>query len=759
MNDEIIKALAAQLKISEDQVRSTLSLLQDGATVPFIARYRKEQTHGLDEDQILNIQKQYDYQQKLKDRKEAVLAAIETQGKLTDEIRKSIADAEKLSQVEDIYKPYAQKKKTRAAAAIKLGLQPLADWMLALPQEGSLEEEASRYVNENVKDTAHAIQGAEDIIAEAVSDNAKQRWAFKDVIVKTGVLKTTLKKDAVDEKKVYEMYYDRSEKISDIPDHRIMAIDRAEKEKVITVSFVFDEDHLKDEAFNNLTHGQDTIVSDELKKASDDGCDRLLFPSIGREIRSNLTERAQNKSIEVFSMNLEKLLLQPPLKGRVVLGFDPGFAHGCKLAVIDSTGKMLTYKTIIPFRGEKQDPAKIASCKKIVADMINQYHVEIIAIGNGTASRESEKFCAEMIQEYHLNVQYAIVSEAGASVWSAQKEAGEEFPDMPIEDRSAVSIARRLLDPLAELIKIDPKSIGVGQYQHDLPQKALSDRLDEVVMMAVNRTGADLNTASVDLLKHISGLNAGIAKEIINYRNTNGRFTNRKQLLKVKKLGPKAFEQCAGFLRITDGDEPLDETSIHPESYDKAREVMKACGIDKLGEADASFPDDKVKDLGIDSYTLKDIEDAIRQPLRDYRDQFDGALLKGDVLEISDLHKGDELSGTVRNVVDFGAFVDIGLHEDGLVHISHMSMNRVKHPSEIVSVGDIVKVWVYDIDEERGRVQLSLLPLEKLEERDAAMKHRKSSRDRKKYNNKKKEPKKPITMDDAMANLMARFGK
>lgn len=759
MNDEIIKALAAQLKISEDQVRSTLSLLQDGATVPFIARYRKEQTHGLDEDQILNIQKQYDYQQKLKDRKEAVLAAIETQGKLTDEIRKSIADAEKLSQVEDIYKPYAQKKKTRAATAIKLGLQPLADWMLALPQAGSLEEEASKYVNENVKDAAHAIQGAEDIIAEAVSDNAKQRWAFKDVIVKTGVLKTTLKKDAVDEKKVYEMYYDRSEKISDIPDHRIMAIDRAEKEKVITVSFVFDEDHLKDEAYNNLTHGQDTVVSDELRKASDDGCDRLLFPSVEREIRSDLTERAQNKSIEVFSMNLEKLLLQPPLKGRVVLGFDPGFAHGCKLAVIDSTGKMLTYKTIIPFRGEKQDPAKIASCKKTVADMINQYHVQIIAIGNGTASRESEKFCAEMIQEYHLNVQYAIVSEAGASVWSAQKEAGEEFPDMPIEDRSAVSIARRLLDPLAELIKIDPKSIGVGQYQHDLPQKALSDRLDEVVMMAVNRTGADLNTASVDLLKHISGLNAGIAKEIINYRNTNGRFTNRKQLLKVKKLGPKAFEQCAGFLRITDGDEPLDETSIHPESYDKAREVMKACGIDKLGEADASFPDDKVKDLGIDSYTLKDIEDAIRQPLRDYRDQFDGALLKSDVLEISDLHKGDELSGTVRNVVDFGAFVDIGLHEDGLVHISHMSMNRVKHPSEIVSVGDIVKVWVYDIDEERGRVQLSLLPLEKLEERDAAMKHRKSSHDRKKYNNKKKEPKKPITMDDAMANLMARFGK
>ena len=757
MNEEIIKALARQLKITEDQVKSTLSMLQDGATVPFIARYRKEQTHGLDEDQILNIQKQYDYQLKLADRKEAVLQAIETQGKLTDEIRKSVNEATKLSQVEDIYKPYAQKKKTRAAAAIKLGLQPLADWMLSLPQEGSLEEEASKYVNENVKDAKAAVQGAKDIIAEAVSDNAKQRWAFKDTIQKTGVLKTTLKKGAVDENKVYEMYYDRSEKISQIPDHRIMAIDRAEKEKVITVSFVFDEDHLKEEALNNLTHGQDTIVENELKDAADDGCDRLLFPSIEREIRSDLSERAQNRSIEIFSMNLEKLLLQPPLKGRTVLGFDPGFAHGCKLAVIDSTGKMLTYKTIMPFRGKNFDPDKIASCKKQVLDLINKYGVEIIAIGNGTASRESEKFCSELIQENHLNVQYAIVSEAGASVWSAQKEAGEEFPDMPIEDRSAVSIARRLLDPLAELIKIDPKSIGVGQYQHDLPQKALSERLDEVVMKAVNRTGADLNTASVDLLKHISGLNAGIAKEIINYRNTNGRFTNRKQLLKVKKLGPKAFEQCAGFLRITDGDEPLDETSIHPESYDKAREVMKACGIDKLGETNAQFPEDKVKDLGIDSYTLKDIEDAIRQPLRDYRDQFDGALLKSDVLEISDLHKGDELSGTVRNVVDFGAFVDIGLHEDGLVHISHMSMNRVKHPSEIVSVGDIVKVWVLDVDEERNRVQLSLLPPEKLEERDAAMKHRKSSRDRKKYN--KPKEKKPVTMDDAMANLLARFGK
>ena len=756
MNDEIIKAIATELKITTAQVENTLSMLQEGNTVPFIARYRKEQTKGLDEEKILFIQKKYDYQLKLAERKENVLKLIAEQGKLTDEIKKSVADAVKLSEVEDIYRPYAQKKKTRAAAAIKLGLQPLADWMLALPEEGSLEEAAAKFVNENVKDTAAAIQGAKDIIAEVVSDNAKQRWAFKDTIVKTGSLKCEKKKDAKDENGVYEMYYDRTEKITSLADHRIMAIDRAEKEKVITVSFVFDEEGLKAEALKNLIHEHKTVVEDALKEAADDGCTRLLFPSIEREIRSELSERAQNKSIEIFSMNLEKLLLQAPLKGRVVLGFDPGFYNGCKLAVIDSTGKMLTVDKVYPFRG-KEDETAIANAKKKVLALIKKYGVQIIAIGNGTASRESEKLCAELIAENNLDVQYAIVSEAGASVWSAQEEAREEFPDMAVEERSAVSIGRRLLDPLAELIKIDPKSIGVGQYQHDLPQKALSDRLDEVVMTCVNRTGADLNTASIDLLTHISGLNKGIAKETINYRNENGRVTDRKQLLKVKKLGPKAFEQCAGFLRIVGGDEPLDETSIHPESYDAARSVMKACGITELGQKDAAFPEEQVKDLGIDSYTLHDIEEAIRQPLRDYRDQFDGALLKSNVLEISDLHVGDELSGTVRNVVDFGAFVDIGLHEDGLVHISHMSMNRIKHPSEVVSVGDIVKVWVFGIDENRGRVQLSLLPLDQLEQRDAQQKYRKSAKDRKKYN--KKPEKKQVTMDDAMARLMARFGK
>ena len=758
MNENIIQAIAAELKVQLSQVENTLSLLAEGNTVPFIARYRKEATKGLDEEQIFYIQKQYEYQQKLAERKENVLKLIEEQGKLTEEIKQSVIECTKLSQVEDIYRPYAQKKKTRATTAIKNGLQPLADWMLALPTEGSLEAEAEKYLSETVTSVADAIQGAKYIIAEVVSDNAKQRWAFKDTIMQAGVLQTKLKKDAVDENKVYEMYYDRSEKISQLADHRIMAIDRAEKEKVITVSFVFDDEQLKKNALKTLIKGQTTIVEETLNEAVIDGCDRLLFPSIEREIRSELSERAQNKSIEIFSMNLEKLLLQAPLKGRIVLGFDPGFFNGCKLAVIDETGKMLTVSKIFPFSKKGED---IETSKKKLLALIQKYHVQIIAIGNGTASRESEKLVAELIHEQKLDVSYAIVSEAGASVWSAQEAARKEFPDIEVEERSAVSIGRRLLDPLAELIKIDPQSIGVGQYQHDLPQKALAERLDEVVLKSVNRTGADLNTASLELLTHISGLNSGTAQEIVNYRNENGRFTNRKQLLKVKKLGPKAFTQCAGFLRITDGDEPLDQTSIHPESYEAARKLMQACGITKLGEADISFPKEKTAELGIDEYTLEDIEEAIRQPLRDYRDQFDGALLKSDVLNISDLHVGDQLSGTVRNVVDFGAFVDIGLHEDGLVHLSHMSMKRISHPSECVAVNDIVKVWVYQIDEARNRVQLSLLPLDQLEQRDAAYRHRKAAVG--KHNNQRPKQNKPIkkevSMDDALARLKERFGK
>ena len=714
MKDEIISALAKELNITASQVRNTLEMLEQGDTVPFIARYRKEQTQGLDEEQILSIQKQYDYQNRLAERKEDVLRLIAEQGKLTDEIRAAVLSCGKLSQVEDLYRPYMQKKKTRAAAAVKAGLQPLADWLLSLPASGSPEEEAARYLTEEIKDTAAALQGARDIVAEVVSDDAKQRWAFKDAILKTGLIVTKKKKDAVDEKEVYRNYYDYSEKLSTLADHRIMAIDRAEKEKVVAVSLSFDEPRLIERAEAALLKGRQTVAEGQLRTAAEDGCTRLLFPSIEREIRSELSARAQASSIEIFSGNVEKLLLQPPLKGRVILGFDPGFYNGCKLAVIDATGRMLTTDKVYPFRGKNVDPAP--TNQKLLR-LIRTYGVKIIAIGNGTASRESEKLMADLIRENNLDVSYAIVSEAGASVWSAQEAARKEFPDMAVEERSAVSIARRLLDPLAELIKIDPKSIGVGQYQHDLPPKALTERLDEAVMKCVNRTGADLNTASTELLTHISGLNSAIAGEIVTYRNENGRFTNRKQLLKVKKLGPKAFKQCAGFLRIVGGDEPLDQTAIHPESYEAARGLMTACGIAELGQADAAFPAEKTADLGIDPYTLKDIEDAIRSPLRDYRDQFDGALLRSDVLDITDLHVGDKLSGTVRNVVNFGAFVDIGLHDDGLVHVSRMSERQNVNPMDVVSVGDIVDVWIHEIDADRGRIALSLLPPDQLKQR------------------------------------------
>jgi len=707
MNEEIIQALAKDLKISADQVRSVLNMLEEGNTVPFIARYRKEQTKNLDEEQILAIQKQYQYEVNLADRKAAVLDLIAQQGKLTDEIKNAISACTKLSQVEDLYKPYKQKKKTRAAVAIKNGLQPLADWMLALPAEGDVLVEAAKYVGENVPDAATALQGAQDIIAENVSDNAKLRWAFKDAIVKNGVIVTKLKKDAVDEKKIYEMYYDRSERVSQIADHRVMAIDRAEKEKVITVSFTYDLEGMEQEAIRTYTKEGTCVCQKELETAIKDGMERLLMPSIENEVRSDLSERAHNKSIEIFAKNLEQLLSQPALKGRVVLGFDPGYYNGCKLAVIDETGHMLDNVIIYPFKGKTDNPEAIARADAKLLELINKYHVQIIAIGNGTASRESEKLISNLIHDNNLKVQYAIVSEAGASVWSAQEGAREEFPDLDTESRSAVSIARRLLDPLAELIKIDPKAIGVGQYQHDLPEKDLTERLDGVVMKAVNRTGADVNTASKELLTHISGLNAGIAKEIVNYRNENGRFTNRNQLKEVKKLGPKAFQQCAGFLRVVGGDEPLDETSIHPESYDAARKVMQACGITTLGTPDAQFPEDKVSPLGIDPYTLKDIEEAIRQPLRDYRDQFETALLRSDVLELKDLKVGDQLSGTVRNVVDFGAFVDIGVKQDGLVHISQLSSKYVSHPMDVVSVGDVVLVKIISIDEKRGRIGLS----------------------------------------------------
>ena len=637
--------------------------------------------------------------------------------------------------------------------AIKNGLQPLADHILTLPTEDNLDEVAKEYLNEEVKTIEEAIAGASDIIAEIVSDNAKLRWSIKDQIVETGSLQTKIKDDAVDEKKVYEMYYDRTEKITSLADHRIMAINRAEKEKVISVSFIYDVEDIHNQAIK-IHCDKECAVKEVIEKAVIDGCNRLLLPSIENEIRSDLSERAHTNSIEVFSMNLEKLLSQPPLKGRVVLGFDPGYYNGCKLAVLDETGKMLTVEKVFPFSKKGGD---LQQTKKQILNLINKYKVKIIAIGNGTASRESEKLIAEIIEENKLDVAYAIVNEAGASVWSAQEDARNEFPDLAVEERSAVSIGRRLLDPLSELIKIDPKSIGVGQYQHDLPEKALSERLEEATMKIVNRVGADVNTASVELLTHISGLNAGVAKEIVNHRNENGKFTNRNQLLNVKRLGPKSFTQCAGFLRIIDGDEPLDATNIHPESYDDAKKLMKVCDIKELGQKDITFPKDKVETLNIEPFTLKDIQDAIKAPLRDYREQFEGAILKSDVLELSDLHVGDKLDGTVRNVVDFGAFVDIGLHEDGLVHISRMSMSKINHPSDVVAVNDIVQVYVFDIDLVKSRVQLSLLPLEKLSERENQ--NKKAFKDRKKSRNKKPVKTEKQKQDEAMKRLLERFGK
>ena len=708
MNETIINSIAKSLKVSVEQVKNTLSLLEEGNTVPFIARYRKEATKGLDEEQILYIEKQYQYEQNLADRKEAVLKLISEQGKLTEEITNAINACTKLSQVEDLYKPYKQKKKTRAGIAIKNGLQPLADYLLSLPESGDLLEKAAEFVTETVKTPEDALQGAKDIVAENVSDNAKLRWSFKDKIFNTGVLVTKKKKDAEDEKKVYEMYYDRSEKVTALANHRVMAIDRAEKEKVITVSFSYDLEGIEKEAQNVYLKGQTTVAEEVLIEAINDGCERLLLPSVENEIRSDLSEKAHNSSIEVFSMNLEKLLLQPPLKGRVVLGFDPGFYNGCKLAVLDATGKMLTVDKVFPFRKD----GDILGTNKKLLKLINDYKVEIIAIGNGTASRESEKLIADLIHDNNLTVNYAIVSEAGASVWSAQEAAREEFPDMAVEERSAVSIGRRLLDPLAELIKIDPKSIGVGQYQHDLPEKALTQRLDEAVMKCVNRTGADLNTASQELLMHISGLNSATAKEIVKYRNENGRFTNRNELKKVKKLGEKTFTQCAGFLRIVGGEEPLDETSIHPESYAAARKVMEACGITELGVGDATFPEEITSTLGIDEYTLKDIEDAIRQPLRDYRDQFEGALLKSDVLELKDLHIGDELSGTVRNVVDFGAFVELEPGVDALLHVSQIAKEHIEKPSDVLKVGQEVTAKVVDFKKDDRKISLSIKALD-----------------------------------------------
>lgn len=711
--EQLIKPIAQALKIKPVQVEKTLELLASGNTVPFIARYRKEVTGALDEEQIRVIEEQYTYQKNLLKRKEDVMRLIEQQGKLTEDIVKELEACEKLSQVEDIYRPYQQKRKTRASDAIAKGLKPFAMWMLELPYKKDVEKEALNYVNDQVKDAKDAIQGAKDIIAEIVSDDAKVRGKVRQSMETYGKLVTKEKKKHEDDKKVYKMYYDYQEKVTTLASHRIMAIDRGEKEKVLQVSIDFNEDYLLQWTLKRYLKNRMTCAQTYIEEAIQDGLKRLVYPSVEREIRNELTQKAQEQSIDVFSMNLERLLLQAPMKNKTILGFDPAFRTGCKLAVIDHLGKMLQVSVIYPH----QPNAKIKEAKEIMKQLIQTYQIELIAIGNGTASRESEKFVAEFLKEYHMDqVAYTLVSEAGASVYSASKLAKEEFPDLHVEQRSAISIARRIMDPLSELIKIDPQSIGVGQYQHDLPTARLKDRLSFVVSKAVNRVGVNVNTASVELLKNVSGLNGTSAKAIVTYREENGALKNRKELKKVPKIGAKSFEQAAGFLRIEDGDEFFDRTSIHPESYAFAKALMKKCsleisdlGSDKAKELLKLDLDALSSELACDKFTLEDIIQSLCSPLRDYRDNYDGPMLRSDVLELSDLHIGDQLEGIVRNVVDFGAFVDIGLHEDGLVHISKMSKQRVSHPSEIVNVGDVIKVWVYNIDMEKEKVQLSLM--------------------------------------------------
>ena len=713
--EHIIAPIASRLHIQKEQIIKTLQLLKEGNTVPFIARYRKEVTKVLDEEQIRTINEEYQYQVNLEKRKEDVLRLIEQQGKLNEELQKKVMACEKLSQVEDIYRPYQKKRKTRATDAIAKGLKPLAVWLLKQEINGKPEQEAKQYITQDVPSVEAALQGAKDIIAEMVSDDAAIRERVRNSMQRYGKIVTKEKKKHNDDKKIYRMYYDYSERISTLASHRIMAIDRGEKEKVVSVSIDFDKEYMGNWVVQRFTRKRQGAASDLVKEAVEDGLKRLVYPSVEREIRSVLSEKAQEQSIGVFSMNLERLLLQPPLKDKTVLGFDPAFRTGCKLAVIDKNGKLLTISIVYP----TPPNARIEQAEQTICELCAKYSVDIIAIGNGTASRESEAFIANLICKKQLAVAYTIVSEAGASVYSASKLAREEFPNLQVEQRSAISIARRVIDPLAELIKIDPQSIGVGQYQHDLPTARLKERLDFVVQKAVNRVGVNVNTASAELLSNISGLSSSAAKEIVKYRDEHGEIHNRKELKKIPKIGAKSFEQAAGFLRVEKSEECFDRTAIHPESYPLAEAVLKELQLDKrlMGSEEAKKAiaavdvQEMCEKLACDAYTLQDILDAVAAPMRDYRERYDGPVLRSDVLELEDVHVGDCFEGVVRNVVDFGAFVDIGLHEDGLVHISKMSKGRISHPSELVSVGDIVKTWVCNIDEEKQKVQLSLLPL------------------------------------------------
>ena len=710
---DIIKKLAEELNIGRHQAEAAVKLIDEGNTIPFIARYRKEATGSLDDEVLRNLDERLKYLRNLEERKNQVIASIAEQEKLTPELERSIRDAQTLVAVEDLYRPYKPKRRTRDMIAKEKGLEPLADLISMQMVKEPLLQAAAAYISQEkgVETAEDAIQGAKDILAERISDNAEYRTYIRNATMNKGVVQSSAKDEKA--QSVYEMYYNYEEPVKKCAGHRILALNRGENEKILTVKIAAPEDQIL------MYLEKQTIVRDNphttpvLKEAAADSYQRLIGPSIEREIRSGLTERAEEGAIKVFGKNLEQLLMQPPIVGRVVLGWDPAFRTGCKLAVVDGTGKVLDTVVIYPTAPQN----KVAESKKILKDFIKKYNISLISVGNGTASRESEQIIVDLLKEIKEPVQYVIVNEAGASVYSASKLATEEFPNFDVGQRSAVSIARRLQDPLSELVKIDPKSIGVGQYQHDMNQKHLGAALEGVVEDCVNKVGVDLNTASASLLEYVSGINKALAKNIVAYREENGAFKNRKQLLKVAKLGPKAFEQCAGFMRITGGENPLDGTSVHPESYEAARKLLTRLGYDlsELGQGGIKGIGKKIVDyrkmaseLEVGEITLRDIAGELEKPARDPRDEMPKPILRSDILEMKDLKPGMVLKGTVRNVIDFGAFVDIGVHQDGLVHISQLTDKYIKHPLEAVSVGDIVEVKIISVDLAKKRIALTM---------------------------------------------------
>ena len=711
---DIIQVITRELNVEKWQVEAAVKLIDEGCTIPFISRYRKEATGTLNDEQLRNLNERLTYLRNLEDKKAQVLGSIEEQGKLTPELKKQILDAKTLVVVEDLYRPYRPKRRTRAIIAKEKGLEPLANIIMLQMTKKPLEEEAKAFLSEEkgVETVEDALNGAKDILAETISDEADYRIYIRDLTMKKGSVASAAKKP--EESSVYEMYYEFEEPIKKLAGHRVLALNRGEKEKILTVKVNAPEEEILGWLQKQVLAKDNPITTPVLREVVEDSYKRLIAPAIEREIRSSLTENAEDGAIHVFGKNLEQLLMQPPIVGKVVLGWDPAFRTGCKLAVVDATGKVLDTKVIYPTEPHN----KVEESKREVKKLIDKYHVTLISCGNGTASRESEKIIADMIKEMNLNdVDYIITNEAGASVYSASKLATEEFPDFDVAQRSAVSIARRVQDPLAELVKIEPKSIGVGQYQHDMNQKKLGEALGGVVEDCVNSVGVDLNTASPALLSYVSGVSGTVAKNILAYREENGKFDNRKQLLKVSKLGPKAFEQCAGFLRITDGKQVLDNTGVHPESYDVAVKLLEKYGYtaDDVKNGGVKGISKKIKnitataeELGVGVPTLQDIIKELEKPGRDPRDEMPKPILKSDVLSIEDLKEGMVLKGTVRNVIDFGAFVDIGVHQDGLVHISQICDRFIKHPLEAVSVGDIVDVKVLSVDAKKGRISLTM---------------------------------------------------